>query len=282
MAFAYGGLKKFPEAEREFDTAMKLNPQFDGAMGEYVGMLFALNQGPKAVQIASQYAAANPNRAGAQFIYASALANSRKLDEAVSEYQKAIQLEPKSLLSYMQLARVYEMQGKPDDALALYQKALAVAPNSPAIVAAIGNAYMAKNDMKSAQQYFEKANTLAPHDPLIQNNLAWVYAMEGQNLDVALSLATQAKQAAPDAISINDTLGWIQYKKGNYVIAVGLLTEVVNKIPQSAEYRYHLGMALNGAGQKDRAKEELKKALQLAPPLSHDDASQAQTTLAKL
>jgi Flp pilus assembly protein TadD len=174
------------------------------------------------------------------------------------------------------------MQGKNDDALALYQKALTVAPNSPTILGAIGNAYLAKNDLKSAQQYLEKANTLAPHDPLIQNNLAWVYALEGQNLDVALSLATQAKQAAPDLVSINDTLGWIQYKKGNYVIAVGLLTEVVNKLPQSAEYRYHLGMALKSAGQTDRAKEELKKALQMSPPLSHEDASQAQNTLAKL
>jgi len=177
---------------------------------------------------------------------------------------------------------VYEVQGKNDEALALFQKAAAVAPDNPAIIGAIGNAYLAKNDLKSAQQYFEKANTLAPHDALIQNNLAWVYAMEGQNLDVALSLATQAKQAAPDAVSINDTLGWIHYKKGNYVLAVSLLTEVVNKIPQNAEYHYHLGMALNGAGQKDRAKEELRKALQLAPPLNHDDATQAQDTLAKL
>jgi len=99
------------------------------------------------------------------------------------------------------------------------------------------------------------------------------------SLDAAISTAVEA---APDAIAINDTLGWIQYKKGNYVIAVGLLTEVVNKLPQSAEYRYHLGMALNAAGQKDRAKEELKKALQLTPPLNHDDTGQAQTTLAKL
>jgi Flp pilus assembly protein TadD len=123
---------------------------------------------------------------------------------------------------------------------------------------------------------------LAPHDPLLQNNLAWVYAIEGQNLDQALSLATQAKQAAPDLIPINDTLGWIQYRKGNYPVAVGLLSDVVQKVPQSAEYRYHLGMALSGAGQKDKAKEELSKALQLAPPLSHDDAKQAQDTLAKL
>ena len=182
----------------------------------------------------------------------------------------------------MQLARVYELQGKNDDALATFQKALAVAPDSTAILSAIGNVYLSKNDLKSAQKYFEKANTLAPHDAMIQNNLAWVYAIQGVNLDVALSLATQAKQSAPDAVAINDTLGWIQYKKGNYLLAVGMLTEVVNKFPQSAEYHYHLGMALNGAGQKDRAKEELKKALQLNPPLSHDDASQAQNTLARL
>ena len=53
-------------------------------------------------------------------------------------------------------------------------------------------------------------------------------------------------------------------------------------MPQSSEYRYHLGMALNGAGQKDRAKEELKRALQLAPPLNSEEARQAQDTLAKL
>ena len=182
----------------------------------------------------------------------------------------------------MQLGRVYEVQGKPDEALAEYQKALAVAPNTPAVIGAMGNVYLTKNDLKSAQQYFEKANTLAPHDPLIQNNLAWIYALQGQNLDVALSLATQAKQAAPDMVPINDTLGWIQYKKGNYIIAVGLLSDVVSKIPESAEYRYHLGMALSGAGQKDRAKEELRKSLQLAPPLNQGDAQEAHDTLAKL
>ena len=169
-----------------------------------------------------------------------------------------------------------------DDALATYQKASGVAPNNPTILGAMGNVYLAKNDVKSSQQYFEKAVNLAPHDPLLQNNLAWVYAIQGQNLDQALSLATQAKQAAPELIAINDTLGWIQYKKGNYPIAVGLLSEAVQKMPQSAEYRYHLGMALSGAGQKDKAKEELSKALQLAPPLKGDDAKQAQDTLAKL
>ena len=72
----------------------------------------------------------------------------------------------------------------------------------------------------------------------------------------------------------------MQYKRGNYSIAIGLLDEAVKKNPQSAQYRYHLGMALSAAGDHDRAKVELQKALTLN--LGGDDAQQAQLTLAKL
>jgi len=112
------------------------------------------------------------------------------------------------------------------------------------------------------------------------NNLAWVYASEGENLDMALSLATQAKQMAPDLDSVNDTLGWIQYKKGNYRVSISLGEDAVRKDPQKALYRYHLGMAYNGAGDRNRARTELQKALQLN--LRGPDAEDAQRTLAAL
>ncbi len=84
----------------------------------------------------------------------------------------------------------------------------------------------------------------------------------------------------PDVPAVTDTLAWVQYKKGNYSIAVGLLDDAVKKYPQNAQYRYHLGMALSGAGDNGRAKAELQKALELN--LHGDDAKQAQSTLAKL
>jgi Flp pilus assembly protein TadD len=84
----------------------------------------------------------------------------------------------------------------------------------------------------------------------------------------------------PDALPVTDTLAWVQYRKGNYSIAIGLLDEAVKKNPESAQYRYHLGMALSAAGDNDRAKAELRKALELN--LRGDDAQQAQSTLAKL
>ena len=166
-------------------------------------------------------------------------------------------------MAYVHIGQIYELTDRPDDALAAYQKALQIQPNSPLVNNYLGNLYVRKGDLKSAGKYFQAALNQNSHDPVAANNLAWVYAAEGENLDMALSLATQAKQMAPDLDGVNDTLAWIQYKKGNYRVSISLAEDAVKKRPEKADYRYHLGMALMGAGERDRARTELQKALQL-------------------
>jgi tetratricopeptide (TPR) repeat protein len=280
MAFAYAGLKKYPEAEHEFQTTTKLYPTFDTAWADYIALMFGTNQSAKALALANQYVIANPNRAQAHFINASALATAKKFDAATAEYQKVLEIDPKSVGAYVRLAQIHQIMGQPDAALDSYQKALALQPNSPVVNNAIGDLYLSKGDLKSAGKYFQAALAQNSHDPVAANNLAWVYAVQGENLDMALSLATQAKQTAPEMSAVNDTLAWIQYKKGNYRVSISLAEDAVKKEPEKADYRYHLGMALSGAGEKDRARTELQKALQLN--LKGTDAQDAQKTLASL
>ena len=116
FAVAYAGQKKYAEAEREFQTALKMYPQYDTALADYVSLMFATNNPAKAMALASQYAAANPNRAAAHFIYGSALASTRKFDQAIQEYQKVVQLDPKSLMAYVHIGQIYELTNRPDDA----------------------------------------------------------------------------------------------------------------------------------------------------------------------
>jgi tetratricopeptide (TPR) repeat protein len=279
-AFAYAGLKKYAEAEREFQATIKMYPTFDSAWADYVALMFGTSQPAKALALANQYVTANPNRAQAHFMYGSALATSKKYDAALAEFQKVLQLEPKSMMAYVRLAQLHQVMGQSDAALDSYQKALALQPTSSLVNTAIGDVYLGKGDLKSAGKYFQAALTENSHDPVAANNLAWVYAEQGENLDMALSLAMQAKQAAPDLTAVNDTLAWIQYKKGNYRVSISLAEDAVKKDPQRADYRYHLGMALRGAGEIDRAKTELQKALQLN--LKGTDAQEAQKTLASL
>jgi Flp pilus assembly protein TadD len=71
----------------------------------------------------------------------------------------------------------------------------------------------------------------------------------------------------------------VYYKKGNYSGAVPLLQECVEKAPDRASYRYHLGMVLLADGEKQRARLQLEAALRLK--LAGNDAQQARQALAQ-
>src|SRR5208283_4530629 len=99
---------------QDYQAALKIYPQYDKAMADYVNMMFATNNPGKAVALAGQYAAANPNRANAHFIYANTLANTKKLDQAIQEYQKVLQIDPTMVGSYIYLGQIYEITNRPD------------------------------------------------------------------------------------------------------------------------------------------------------------------------
>ena len=52
----------------------------------------------------------------------------------------------------------------------------------------------------------------------------------------------------PKGPRISDTLGWILYKRGIYERTVSLLRESAEKLEDSAEVQYHLGMAYRKTG----------------------------------
>jgi Tfp pilus assembly protein PilF len=99
------------------------------------------------------------------------------------------------------------------------------------------------------------------------NNLAFLYAEEGGNLDVALQLAQTAKQHLPNSAEVDDTLGWVYYKKGLPALAMPAFERAAQAAPKRANYQYHLGLAHAGMGQKAQAKVAFDAALKINPAL---------------
>ena len=97
---------------------------------------------------------------------------------------------------------------------------------------------------------------------------------------MALNLAQNAKQQLPELPSVSDILAWIYYLRGNYRIALPLLRDCVQKAPDHAIYRYHLGMAELADGDKRSARSELESALKFK--LTGVDAVRAQQTLEQM
>jgi tetratricopeptide (TPR) repeat protein len=267
-------------AEVQFENALRANNHFAPALAALLELLEKTNQGARAQSVIEQYVQNNPNDATAHSLYGQLLIKHKDLDRAKPEFERAIQLNPNETTAYVQLGGIYQQKGEVDAAISTFSKILTQQPNSAVVQLVIGNLYLDKRDYKNAKSYYEQAVANDPNLGVAAGNLAYLYTLDGGNLDVALSYAQKAKQLLPEVPAITDTLGWVLYKRSNYDSALPLLQECVQKDPQHAAFRYHLGMALMQTGKKDPAKRELEAALKLK--LASPDSEDARKALDQL
>jgi tetratricopeptide (TPR) repeat protein len=270
--------KKWAQAEKEFETAIQLDPSNPTMLSPYADFLVARQQTPKAIARLQQFVADNPNSAQGHIILGVLQFDSKDTSAAQAEFERAIQIDPKNVQGYLRMGGVYQEKNQTDAAIEQYQKALDLQPKFAPLVTMVGNLYLDKGDLETARKYYERALQADPNYAVAIANIAWVDAQEGKDLDVALGLAQKAKSLMPEVPSISDTLAWVMYKKGNYAGAIPLLQDCVKRSPDSAQYRYHLGLALIAAGQKEAGKTQLRAALQMNK-LKAADQEQAKQAL---
>jgi Flp pilus assembly protein TadD len=140
--------------------------------------------------------------------------------------------------------------------------------------------YERKGDIPAARSAYEQALAVDPRFAPAANNLAWLLAEHGGDQERALHLAQVAKEAMPDDPRVNDTLGWVLYKRGVYDRAARVLSDSASKSPNSALIQYHYGMASARAGDRAGARRGLETALKLDPQMAGRE--EAEKTLAGL
>jgi Tfp pilus assembly protein PilF len=139
---------------------------------------------------------------------------------------------------------------------------------------------MAQGQTELARKKFEDVLALDPRAVIASNNLAWMYAEAGSDLDRALGLAQTASSQAPEQPEVIDTLGWVYYKKNLPELAIPLFERCVKKAPTNAAYHHHLGLAYMKAGRSQQARASLQRALANNPDATTaDDARRALTQI---
>jgi Flp pilus assembly protein TadD len=171
-------------------------------------------------------------------------------------------------------------QNRLDDAREEFVKLAKLRSDAVGPKTMIGMIYDLQNRAQDATKVYEEIVSATDRAPVAANNLAWHYAERGEKLDVALQLAQSAKQQIPDSHEIDDTLGWVYYKRGMAEMAIAPLERSVKAMPGSALYHYHLGLAYAKTGRAADARRALERALQLESDF--DGADEARTTLASL
>jgi tetratricopeptide (TPR) repeat protein len=169
------------------------------------------------------------------------------------------------------LARVQVARGSIDQAIANYQRALDANPRDVHLYAALGGISESRGEWQKAQDLYQKALQIQPDYAVAANNLAYLMLEHGGDVNTALSLAQTGRRGLPNLAASADTLGWAYYRQGVYNASIDMLQQAVKEDPKNPTYHYHLGLAYQKANDYAMARKQLESALQINPNYSQAD-----------
>jgi len=168
---------------------------------------------------------------------------------------------------YQVVANLYLTRNDPARAIQELQSSLAKSPGDSASLTYLGDAYVSAKDTTKAMESYRLAVKADPRNAVATNNLAWVLAEQGQDLNEPLRLAETAVAMEPAYVDAHDTLGWVLYKRAEYDRSVVALSKARKLAPTRMDIAAHLGLAYAKAGSRQQALTELRAALASKPPL---------------
>ena len=267
-------------ASRSLARALELDQNNLEALSVLISLDFAAKNRAGAVARIDARVARTPNDAAVLLLAARTYARAGDLAKAEQMLRKTVEVDASNFDAYSMLGRLYISQKRLDDALAEFQL-LSKRQARPIQAHTVAGVILeAQNKPQEARKHYEQALALDPGMPVAANNLAWMYAETGENLDLALQMAQAATRRLPNNPAIQDTLGWIYYKKGLAALAIAPFQKSIELDPKNPIFHFHLGLAHLKNGDSPKARIALRDALALAPDFA--GAAEAKQVLASL
>ncbi len=272
--------KDYKRAEQVFGELYKANPKDARGLLGLTETLASQNHIAEAVKLMQDSLVREPENSEFRLALANLYVRDQRYDDAIKVLQDLLQKDPKSADLLLRLAETQRRKGDVNGAIETFRRASQAAPSDPRPLLQLGLLMDGTGRRDQAKPIYEQILKIQPDHPIALNNLAFIKAEEGQDLDEALTMAQRARQGMPSSPDVMDTLGWIYLKKNLSDDAIRTFKELLIAAPNSAAYHYHYGMALLQKGDKPSAKKELETAMRFNP--SKDDGDKIRQLLAKL
>lgn len=274
LASLYVNQKQFAEASAEFDQVWKSNPSdLRGFIGLQMVKL-AEGKGDEASRAIQDLVQKNPKNVALRYQLAtfqttagmqsarSNPAHAKELfQDAADNYKEILKSNANSTDVWMRLGVLQRQLNQYDAALASFEQAGTADPHNAGAPLNQALLLQAMGKQKEAAAAYSKVLGIDPENPLALNNLAFMNAENGTNLDQAMTFAERAKKKVPNNADVSDTLGYVYYQKNLNAQALQIFRQLVQQAPQNPIFHFHLAMALEKQGDKQAAKDEAQKAL---------------------
>jgi len=264
--------QQFSEAEKYFEEALRLDPNYGEALRGLAGIGLALKQPDKALARVNAQIAKAPNSSDDYFLLGQLLADRKDFQGAEAALEKTVQLNKNNVRAFLLLSQVEVARGSVEKAIASCDESIRQNPNDPRTFLLLGTLQEKSGDWQKAGESYKQALRIDPDYGVAANNLAYCMLEHGGNPDVALSYAQTARRIMPNDPNVADTLAWAYVQKGIYPTAIALLEAASKEVPDEVAFHYHLGMAYQKSNYKMKARQELEQVLKLDPgfPLAEE------------
>ncbi len=236
----------------------------------------AQQQWDQAVQIASKRLQSAPDRQDYRMALAQVYVGSGNFTAAAEQFQILIKnalivKDPKSSRLYLQLGEAKARGGDAVGALAAFQTARHLAPTDALPALDLALLFDRAGHSEEARREYQTVVQLQPDNAAALNNLAYLDAEEGVDLDQALAHAQRARQRMPNDPNVQDTLALVYVRKNLTNDGVRMLRDLVIRDPGNAAFHLHLAFALYQRGDRPWAKRELQAAARNNPDPKQQD-----------
>lgn len=160
--------------------------------------------------------------------------------------------------AYEELIRRYDDERKTDPDRKLIREARL----------SLSNVYVMLNELEQAEKPLEQILDEFPDDIGAMNDLGYLWADRGKNLELALDMIQKAVASDPDNQAYRDSMGWVYYRLGRFAEAIVELEKACE--PEKADSGQanepdgvildHLGDAYAAAGRRDDARRAWQRA----------------------
>ncbi|MBI3014077.1 MAG: tetratricopeptide repeat protein [Candidatus Tectomicrobia bacterium] len=187
-----------------------------------------------------------------------------KKAEAEEKYLEAINLNPQYVKGYQTLADYFEKSGKRDRARESLERAVKISPRNPDRQTALGHLYLKEGKGDLARQAFSKAVDVDPRNVDRRMQIGEAF-LEAGMAEEAGNAFQEALKLRPQDVHIYNRLGIAFRKQGRYQDAINEYWKALPVDPEDEVLHYNVGRAYLEAGEKHKAAAEFRKALELEP-----------------
>jgi tetratricopeptide (TPR) repeat protein len=181
----------WPEAEKEIQRAIELNPNYANGHHWYSHYWITMGEVQESLtesERALRLDPLDPTITGHMpwhYYYA------HQYDQAIQQCRKTLEIDPNLYWEHVECGRSYEQKAMFKEALADLRKATIISPDNTWGIAALGHAYASAGQRAQAQKVLDRLKELAKQRYVAPSDIAMIYAGLGEK-DQALAWLDRA------------------------------------------------------------------------------------------